>query len=76
MEIQLLGRWRWGRLWSRPAWAKKFATVKLGTVAHVCHTSYPGSINRRLVMQVGPGKNARPYPKKRLGHGLAGQVPA
>jgi hypothetical protein len=29
---------------------------KLGMVAHACHSSYVGSMNRRISIQAGPGK--------------------
>jgi hypothetical protein len=35
----------------------------LDVVAHSCHHSYLGSINRKIIVQAGPGKNKRPYLK-------------
>jgi hypothetical protein len=48
------------------AWAKKVnktpsQPIKLGMVACSCHSSYEGGVNRRIMVQAGPGKNARPY---------------
>jgi hypothetical protein len=36
---------------------------KLGMVMHACHSSYAGSVNRRIKVQAGPGINLRPYLK-------------
>jgi hypothetical protein len=37
---------------------------KLGVVAHACHPSYTGNINRRITIQASLGINARLYSKK------------
>jgi hypothetical protein len=51
----------------RPAQAKVNETPmsanKLGLVAHASGTSYMVGINRRIIVQVGPGKNMRLFKK-------------
>jgi hypothetical protein len=34
---------------------------KLSTVVHACNVSYWGGISRRIKVQIGGGKNMRPY---------------
>jgi hypothetical protein len=51
---------------------------KLGVVAYTCHSSYLGSINRRIIVQA---KHMRPYlrnkkDRKAREHGSSGRVPA
>jgi hypothetical protein len=36
---------------------------KLGTVVHTCHSSYTGSISRRIIVQAILGKNTIPTSK-------------
>jgi hypothetical protein len=53
----------------------------LGMVVHVCHPSYAGIINRRIIFQAGPGINMRPYLKNTLNKkswecGSSGRGPA
>jgi hypothetical protein len=38
---------------------------KLVVVAHDCHPSYMGSINRRITVQAGQGISERPYLKNK-----------
>jgi hypothetical protein len=51
-------------------------------VAHACHPSYAGSINRRITVQADLSVNVRPYlkkipeSKKGWGHSLSGRAPA
>jgi hypothetical protein len=52
----------------------------LSMVAHACHLSYEGSLNKRILIPADLGINVRPYLKryqseKELGHGSNDRVP-
>jgi hypothetical protein len=40
-----------------------FNPQKLGMVVSAYHPSYAGSVNKRIMVQTSPSKNARPYSK-------------
>jgi hypothetical protein len=37
--------------------------IKLGAVARTCHPSYPGSLNRRIIVQAFLGMNVKLFEK-------------
>jgi hypothetical protein len=55
-------------LWFQASLGKKFTkppsqSIKADMVAHTHHSNYTESISRRIVVQVGPEINIRPYLK-------------
>jgi hypothetical protein len=46
------------------SYTKLQKVVKPVAMVHAYHPSYLGGLNRKIVVQASPGKNARPYLKK------------
>jgi hypothetical protein len=53
------------------------STEKLNVLINFYNPSYMGGIRKMIMIQSGPGKSTRPYPKKQKGLGiwLSGRVP-